>query len=308
MLLREYLNGYKKDELLNQAKILEIKKCSRLRKAEIIDKITEEFCTEEMLRSRLSCLTKEQMELFCKASVSPIDIDANAVTDAKKLSEYLVGSFEDSADKFCTFEEVADAFNKINDEAFRFNQERKGWMMKCVQFFNQYYGIAPIEVIYKLYSQQVECSIDEMVEMLLEMPLDMTGACIFTMDKLGMEEWPKGDPLYSERGILVDIQLLNDQEFECLFRQQLDKDFYIPSVQQIEEACRGCEADSQADNARMRENRGYTLKELEAKRLANAPAPVVKKSVVRTGKKIYPNDPCPCGSGKKYKKCCGRNK
>ncbi|MER2025596.1 MAG: SEC-C metal-binding domain-containing protein [Eubacteriales bacterium] len=23
-------------------------------------------------------------------------------------------------------------------------------------------------------------------------------------------------------------------------------------------------------------------------------------------KKIYPNDPCPCGSGKKYKKCCGR--
>ena len=26
----------------------------------------------------------------------------------------------------------------------------------------------------------------------------------------------------------------------------------------------------------------------------------------RTEKKIYPNDPCPCGSGKKYKQCCGR--
>ncbi len=24
--------------------------------------------------------------------------------------------------------------------------------------------------------------------------------------------------------------------------------------------------------------------------------------------KVYPNDPCPCGSGKKYKKCCGRNR
>ena len=24
--------------------------------------------------------------------------------------------------------------------------------------------------------------------------------------------------------------------------------------------------------------------------------------------KIYPNDPCPCGSGKKYKKCCVKNK
>ena len=29
---------------------------------------------------------------------------------------------------------------------------------------------------------------------------------------------------------------------------------------------------------------------------------------VRNEQKIYPNDPCPCGSGKKYKKCCGKNK
>ena len=26
----------------------------------------------------------------------------------------------------------------------------------------------------------------------------------------------------------------------------------------------------------------------------------------RKNKKIYPNDPCPCGSGKKYKNCHGR--
>ena len=31
-----------------------------------------------------------------------------------------------------------------------------------------------------------------------------------------------------------------------------------------------------------------------------------KKSVKRESDKIYPNDPCPCGSGKKYKNCCGR--
>jgi preprotein translocase subunit SecA len=34
--------------------------------------------------------------------------------------------------------------------------------------------------------------------------------------------------------------------------------------------------------------------------VANAP-------IKRAGKKIQPNDPCPCGSGKKYKFCCGRN-
>lgn len=35
-----------------------------------------------------------------------------------------------------------------------------------------------------------------------------------------------------------------------------------------------------------------------------------KKSttVVHEGPKVFPNDPCPCGSGKKYKKCCGMRK
>ena len=33
---------------------------------------------------------------------------------------------------------------------------------------------------------------------------------------------------------------------------------------------------------------------------------VAKGPKVRAEKKIYPNDPCPCGSGKKYKQCCGR--
>ena len=33
-----------------------------------------------------------------------------------------------------------------------------------------------------------------------------------------------------------------------------------------------------------------------------------KKSVtVRKSQKVGRNDPCPCGSGKKYKKCCGQN-
>ena len=32
-----------------------------------------------------------------------------------------------------------------------------------------------------------------------------------------------------------------------------------------------------------------------------------ESGTIRKGKKVGRNDPCPCGSGKKYKKCCGRN-
>jgi preprotein translocase subunit SecA len=45
-------------------------------------------------------------------------------------------------------------------------------------------------------------------------------------------------------------------------------------------------------------------KELEQSRMAGAGDMQVQQ-VVRSGDKIGRNDPCPCGSGKKYKKCCG---
>ena len=32
-----------------------------------------------------------------------------------------------------------------------------------------------------------------------------------------------------------------------------------------------------------------------------------ESTTIRKEKKIGRNDPCPCGSGKKYKKCCGKN-
>ena len=49
------------------------------------------------------------------------------------------------------------------------------------------------------------------------------------------------------------------------------------------------------DNSFLSETDNY-FDDFEDKRLE----PIVKD------KKIYPNELCPCGSGKKYKKCCGR--
>jgi uncharacterized protein YecA (UPF0149 family) len=37
------------------------------------------------------------------------------------------------------------------------------------------------------------------------------------------------------------------------------------------------------------------------------PLPPPVKPIKAEGEEIGRNDPCPCGSGKKYKKCCGKN-
>ena len=74
------------------------------------------------------------------------------------------------------------------------------------------------------------------------------------------------------------------------------------------------------NNTRMLDFRGYTPNEIARMSRPEAssrvmPSMVPMGSMASTPsfipsnaatKKIYPNDPCPCGSGKKYKKCCGR--
>lgn len=53
---------------------------------------------------------------------------------------------------------------------------------------------------------------------------------------------------------------------------------------------------------------GHCRKEIYRESTGFDPGLPVKESgaAKETSRKIYPNDPCPCGSGKKYKKCCGR--
>lgn len=248
MLLREYLEEHTRDELLGYARSIELKKCSGLRKAELIEKIVADFCGENALRSRLTCLTKEEMKLFRKACDGPQDISANEVMDSMQLSVmYWLGGFEKTTDRFVVFEEIAQAFSAIDDEAFQREQNKKGWMIKCIRFFMNYYGIAPIEVIYKLYRLKVKETIDEMIDMLWEMPIDIVESCLFPLERLGMQNWPKEDPIYSAKGLLIHLPILENQEFNSLLDEQADKSFYIPSAQQLDEmCCRGYEASALA--------------------------------------------------------------
>jgi hypothetical protein len=62
---------------------------------------------------------------------------------------------------------------------------------------------------------------------------------------------------------------------------------------------------------RVRDNRGHDYYEMVAimslKSRGNSTGSPAKSGTQVKRAKIGRNDPCPCGSGKKYKNCCGRN-
>ena len=92
----------------------------------------------------------------------------------------------------------------------------------------------------------------------------------------------------SSGGMISDVQKILDAQ-GIVFPSQEAVGEFVPLIINL------------SNHTRMMSNCGHTPDEMSAQRRSSAPGQPVKKA-----QKIYPNDPCPCGSGKKYKKCCGR--
>ena len=75
------------------------------------------------------------------------------------------------------------------------------------------------------------------------------------------------------------------EEFNVLFDSDEDAQIFIDMIAKL------------SNNTRLKSNRGHTPLEI-SKLKSNLTS--------QTHKQIGRNDLCPCGSGKKYKKCCGK--
>ncbi len=75
-------------------------------------------------------------------------------------------------------------------------------------------------------------------------------------------------------------------------------DIYNPNQAEFREA----QISRGIDRSKIREQRGDMLSQANSDTQER-----VKPQPVKVAKKVGRNDPCPCGSGKKYKNCCGKN-
>ena len=97
-----------------------------------------------------------------------------------------------------------------------------------------------------------------------------------------------------ERGESAEV--LRDIFTEVLEAEQAAKVSEIKLLEKLYEKRQKMTQELEELNRKMREKTDVLLAE--------------KKSLIKhlsSVRKIYPNDPCPCGSGKKFKKCCGKN-
>ncbi|MDM5332114.1 SEC-C metal-binding domain-containing protein [Ureibacillus composti] len=102
--------------------------------------------------------------------------------------------------------------------------------------------------------------------------------------------------------IVGELQVV-DADFNGLVREFMER-FVFDDMKQANEYIQVIT--KIANTTRIWENRGHTPEELS--KMSNPqlnPIPTTPLKVMAGGK-VGRNDPCPCGSGKKYKKCCGK--
>ena len=86
---------------------------------------------------------------------------------------------------------------------------------------------------------------------------------------------------------------------------------YILSQAQMETMLKNANLNHEDMNAFMHAQKQEQMQQFNQNMSAppqyNNPAPEEKQRPIRVAAKVGRNDPCPCGSGKKYKKCCGQH-
>ena len=135
---------------------------------------------------------------------------------------------------------------------------------------------------------------------------------------LNMDHLKEGIGLrgYAQHDPLVEYKRESFDMFEAMMQRfQEDTVRYLYLMQVVEEPARpGVAPASNGGEAAKRatsiddieqEFRRKKRRELEQACMAGAGDAQPVQQVRRSGDKIGRNDPCPCGSGKKYKKCCG---
>ena len=218
---REKMDMYDKESLKVFAADLWLRKVSQLKKEDLIERIAEKFLNPENLFYRLALLDDTAMGLLKAGSENPMEFSLgdSSFDLACTLNEMEVGSIDERR-RFITLSDVWEICEKEFDhEKFEIYRERASWVWKCLRWTEYMYGYTPEDIFLKLINtkKKMHMTSEELREIFDHFPEDMLSTlCI--------------EDAYIERNYIG-----NKNASEALRRAQGDKDFYIPSADEVDE-------------------------------------------------------------------------
>ncbi len=215
---KQRLSQYDKESLKVIAEQLGLRRLSKLKKAELIDLVAERFLDPEILFYRAAILGDKEMDLIEKGSGNgPIVFSPEDYDWIGRLNE--MDFVAASSNLYMIPCDLAEALEKIRTPEFEAYRKRASWVWKCLKFAEHFYGFTPIENMLDLVNSKkgFRMTAQELIEM--------------------FDHFPEG-PLWTIRieDIFLEMSYAHDVEgLRRLRTAQADKEFYVPSVAEVNE-------------------------------------------------------------------------
>lgn len=355
--LEEIFNSYTKKDLQEIARFHSIKYFSSYNKVDLIKNTIETIMDKNMFTSYFACLRDTEIDAFMRA------LDGNLEYEDFKYEIdriYFAGYCTVTEDDYVLIpSEVKTAFNEINTESFHKIRKRRSAVLDCFIAADFLYGSAPLGVISTMLRNYTGSAylIGDIIAESDTIPYCLRDFTIMEeeyiafdllhnkqLDNLHALQWNKEYyiPTYNEILELASQGYIRSEKTIRKLQNYLVEKMYAPfedavtasrniqreimmggKMQKIYDILESCSIRAQSqkqlnelvslinelwNNTRMISNRGFAPNELikeERKFLKPLPNDKVIDFQQAKRSKVYPNDMCPCGSGKKYKHCCG---
>ncbi|SCY14457.1 SEC-C motif-containing protein [Butyrivibrio sp. INlla14] len=214
--IKDKFELYNKEDICNFAGQIGMHGYSKLKKNELIDAVVDFILDPDVMFYRLSIFDDRAITIFensISATYEYPEKDHDIVATFNMLDYAVIGD-----NKFFVPRDVGAAFMKVKGEKFDKYRKRASWVYKCFRWVEHLYGYAPEDIVLKLVNlKKFDMDKEELEDIYDHFPYDQ----LWTV---------KVDFMYMD-----DLYVDNLESLRQLRMMQGEKDYYIPTIDEIEE-------------------------------------------------------------------------
>ncbi|WP_411842678.1 SEC-C metal-binding domain-containing protein [Salinicoccus sp. HZC-1] len=339
--MNEYLNVYNMNDLKQMARTISLKHFSKLKKDELIEAIIEKQKETETAAYAYCYIDDESFKNWKAAANN----DRKAPYQLEEVfGLYIMGyAFEekDKEDQYFITDTVKNLFDAVDTEE---NKEKRITVQRKLNLIRaslHLYGIVSFEQLIHLFKKyyDMNMSVEEITQFLEESPYDITldqENQEIVIDDMNDDQYqmvrklqgarPYYEPEFAKFIKFSNPNFIDESEHHARLKEWIAKNadvseeqyhnVYISLLQLIMKGAKqdeiiqylmslGVEFKDVDDQRAFFDNiAGIVNNTRHFKFRGHKESELKSKTIVREVK-VGRNDPCPCGSGRKYKKCCG---
>lgn len=214
--VKEQLLIYGKDDLRSLAEELGLHYYKSLNKDMLAEKIRNEILTPFVMEKRMLLLRDNEIEAFERVIQSGCCYpEADVLKTLETLYDLdYIAIFSDNYVEVP--QEVADVYARINTPEYQRRRRQLSWMNDCLHIVEAFYGVVPVKILHRVYRRRAGCKVD-----------------FRTFQELFRQFPPERNPCVMRENKIILKVLLRDDLYREIEKSQGNKDYYIPSEEEV---------------------------------------------------------------------------